>query len=464
MTAMSELLQMSVSELSELVHRRDISPVEVADAMLDHIDRENPRLNAIVSLAIDVREQAQRAADEIARGIDRGPLHGIPLTIKDTIETAGLRTTSGSKRRAEHVPVKDAPVVARLRAAGAIILGKTNTSELAMGLDCENPLFGPTNNPLEVTKSPGGSSGGEAAAIAGFLSPGGLGSDLLGSVRIPAHFCGIVSLKPTSGSVPLDGQFPEAVGPYALGATIGPMARSVSDLELLFDVMSGGPSPHSPFAPRARRVSEGELRDVRVAVYADDECASATPETVAAVQNAAAALRDAGLEIAEELPPGISRGPELWNALFGRGSVATLRSLYTGHEDDAGPIVRAILKKADADTQTLDDYLDAWTERDHLRAELLEYMEDAPLLLCPVGSVPAFEHGTRKVEIAGRSLSIFDAFSYCRTFNLYGLPVACVPAGRSPEGLPIGVQIVGRPFAEAMVLAAAKVIERINHE
>lgn len=455
---MSELTRKSVTELAATIRERKVSPVELANAFLERIAEENPRLNAIVTLAPDLLEQARAAEHAVAAGKPLGPLHGVPLTIKDTIATAGLLTTSGSKRRAAFVPAEDAPVVARLRAAGAIILGKTNTAEMALAYDTENPVFGPANNPLDPERSPGGSSGGEAAAIAACFSPGGLGSDLMGSLRVPAHFCGIASLKPTTGAVSMAGHFPEAVGPYSLGAVVGPMARTVEDLELLFGVVAEASLPSLPPLKAGGVRGEG-LPGVRVAVYANDENCPVTPETIGAVQFAAQALRDAGLEIVEELPPGIGPGPALWTALFAHGGVAQLRSLYAGFEDEAGPVARAITRRAETNAPTLDDFLDAWAERDRLRAELLAYMETAPLLVAPVGAIPAVPHGTRRVEVGGRSLSLFEAFGYCQTFNVFSLPVACIPAGHSPEGLPIGVQIVGRPFAEAQVLAAARVIE-----
>lgn len=465
MTGMFELTRKSVTALARMIREREASPVEVAEAFLERIAEENTRLNAIVTLAPDLLKQARAAEDAIAAGKPLGPLHGVPLTIKDTIATAGLLTTSGSKRRAAFIPAEDAPVVARLRAAGALILGKTNTAEMALAYDTENPVFGPAKNPRDLGRSPGGSSGGEAAAIAAYVSPGGLGSDLMGSLRVPAHFCGIASLKPTTGAVSMSGHFPEAVGPYSLGAVIGPMARTVEDLELLFGVIADGSLPSlSPLA--AGKVRGEGLRGLRVAVYADDENCPVTPETIGAVQSAARALKDAGLEIVEELPPGIARGPALWSALFAHGGVAQLRSLYAGFEDEAGPVARAIMRRSETNPQPLDDFLDTWAERDRLRTELLEYMETVPLLVAPVGAVPAVPHDTRRVEVGGRNLSLFEAFGYCQTFNVFGLPVACVPAGQSPEGLPIGVQIVGRPCAEAQVLAAARVVEitSLGHE
>src|SRR5215213_5305477 len=232
----TDITNKSLRKIARLIKRRELSPVEVVEAHLEQISRLNPGLNAIVTLAPDVLERAKVA--EQAKD-PSGPLHGVPITIKDTIETAGIRTTSGSVLRREYVPENDAPAVARLKAAGAIILGKTNAAEMAMDYTADNPLFGRTVHPKDPRLTPGGSSGGEAVAIATRMSAGGLGSDLAGSLRVPAHFCGIAALKPTTGRVPGEGQFPPSTGPYSLGAVIGPMARRVEDLRLLFRVLSG---------------------------------------------------------------------------------------------------------------------------------------------------------------------------------------------------------------------------------
>ncbi|HJP94051.1 MAG TPA: amidase, partial [Pyrinomonadaceae bacterium] len=248
-------MKTDLNTIARMIQRREVSPVEVVEAHLEQISRLNPELNAIVTLAPDVIDRAKEAERVVMRGDELGPLHGVPVTIKDTIETAGLRTTSGSRMRTEYVPEKDAPAVARLRAAGAIILGKTNPAEMAMDYTADNPVFGRTNHPLNAKLTPGGSSGGEAVAIATFMSLGGLGSDLAGSVRIPAHFCGICGLKPTTGRVSGEGQFPPSTGPYSLGAVIGPMARRVSDLRVLFRAL----------VPQAH---ESSLRDSRFAWYA----------------------------------------------------------------------------------------------------------------------------------------------------------------------------------------------------
>ena len=437
-----DLCDHSLTELAELIRKREVSAVEVVEAHLQRISTVNPALNAIVTLNPDVIEQARLA---------EGDLCGLPITIKDTIETAGLRTTSGSRVRADFVPAQDAPAVARLKAAGAIVLGKTNAAEMAMDYTADNPVFGRTVHPLNPALTPGGSSGGEAVAIATHMSPAGLGSDLAGSIRIPAHFCGICGLKPTTGRVPGEGQFPPSTGPYSLGAVIGPMARRVADLRLLFQMLSGD------------RQLEGDFRKgLRFAWYGDDGVVPVTDETARAVENAAAALRDAGLIGAERRPPHVERGNELWLKLFSRASVVQLRQAYAGRETEGGSFVNWRLRTADdVPPPTLDEYIANWMERDRLREELLRWMETTPLIVAPVGATPAYEHDTLKVTVRGSTMGTFRSFSYAQAFNVFDLPVVTVPAGRSNNGLPIGVQIVGRPFAEDLVLAAAEIAEQI---
>ncbi len=434
-------------KLVEAIRTRKISPVEVAEDYLRRISELNPSLNAIITVAPDVMDSAREAEAAVMRGDDLGALHGVPLTIKDTIETAGLRTTSGSTIRADYVPTVDAPAVTRLKAAGAIVLGKTNAAEMAMDYNADNPLFGRTNHPQDQKLTPGGSSGGEAVAIATGMSPGGLGSDLAGSVRIPAHFCGIAGLKPSTGRVPGEGQFPPSTGPYALGAVIGPMARNVADLRLLFEVLAGEVASNTDFK--------------RFAWYRDDGVVPVTNETANAVANAASALTDAGLIGEERLPPHVERGNELWLKLFSRASVVQLRQVYAGRESEGGSFVSWRLATADdVPPPALDKYIADWMERDRLREELLRWMESTPIIIAPVGATPAYAHDTLKVTVKGSTMGTFRAFGYAQTFNVFDLPVVTVPAGRSPDGLPIGVQIVGRPNAEEIVLTAAEIVEQ----
>ncbi|HVG34418.1 MAG TPA: amidase [Pyrinomonadaceae bacterium] len=457
----SDLTLTSATKLARLIRTRAVSPVEVMEAYLGRIEELNPRLNAIVTLAPDLLERARAAEAAVMKGAAKGALHGVPLTVKDTIETIGLRTTSGSRVRAGYIPQRDAPAVARLKAAGAILLGKTNVSELALDYESDNPLFGPSLNPHDHSRTPGGSSGGEAAAISARLSAAGLGSDLSGSIRIPAHFCGIVGLKPTAGSVPGPGQFPPAVGPYSLGSTIGPMARRVEDLSLVFSVIAGVRAHEELVSSPNRSEARQTLRGLRLAWYTDDQVSPVTESTRAAVQSAVGALEAAGLLASKQLPPGIERGPSLWMALFSRAILEPLQATYSGREMEAGELARFLLKSfADKPAPSMDELLSAWMERDRLRGALIEWMKDVPLIVAPVGATHAFEHGARRLLVSGQSVSVFRAFSYSQTFNVYGLPSVCVPAGRAREdGLPVGVQIVGRPFEEELVLAAAAVVE-----
>jgi amidase len=460
-----ELTTKSATELAALIRSRAVSPVEVVEAHLNRIERINPSLNAIVTVAADALEQA-RAAEAALMSGEIGPLLGLPLTVKDTIDTRDLQTTSGSRLRANHVPERDATVVARLKSAGAIILGKTNTAEMAAYYESDNPVFGHTNNPYDLSRTPGGSSGGEATAIAACLSPAGIGSDLAGSVRLPAHFCGITGLKPTTGRVSMDGHVPAAVSSLALGACIGPMARSVADLSLLFGVIAE--ATQFEMMDREASIDHGvaALRGQRVAWYADDGIAPVTRETHEAVGAAAKALLKAGFEVDEAKPPGVADGFRLWIELFSRAVTAQLHEFYRGREDQAGPQVSRMLGKfdeltdLDARVSEAEKLAAAVLERERLREELLRWMRATPVIVAPVGATCALAHGTQRVDVNGESISVFRALSYSQTFNVFGLPSVVVPAGRSAEGLPIGVQLIGRPFEERTVLAVAEIIEQ----
>ncbi|HXI61952.1 MAG TPA: amidase, partial [Pyrinomonadaceae bacterium] len=387
-----DLLSKSLPEVAFLITSRAISSVDLVETYLSRIEEVNPALNAIVTIGPDVLESARRCNSELERGNIIGPLHGIPITIKDTIATRGMRTTSGSRLCADVLPQHDAPVVTRLKAAGAIILGKTNVPEMAIPYETDNPVFGRTNNPHDLSRTPGGSSGGEATAIAAGLSPSGIGSDLAGSIRVPAHFCGIAGLKPTSGSVPMEGHLPVANGSLSLGASIGPMARRVADLALLFSVIAD--------KPEARFLDEAvnELGRVQVAWYTDDEVAPVTEDVANAVQHAVNILSEAGLNIVEERPPSISEGPRLWVELFSRVANEQIQSFYRGREQEAGPLVSALLpslhevateEKANA-AEALEN---AVLERERLREELARWMRQTPLMVAPVSATPAFPHG-----------------------------------------------------------------------
>jgi Asp-tRNA(Asn)/Glu-tRNA(Gln) amidotransferase A subunit family amidase len=450
-----ELTCLSAVELGRLIRARAVSPVELVEAYLRRIESVNPTLNAVVTLAPDALERAREAEAAVVRGETLGALHGVPVTLKDTIEARGLRTTCGSRVRAEYVAEEDAPAVARLRAAGAVILGKTNCPEFALDYTSENPVFGRTNNPHDLKRTPGGSSGGCAAAVATCMTAGSLGSDLAGSVRIPAHFCGVAGLKPTTGRIPRGGQMPPASGLYSLGATLGPLARTVDDLRLFYGVLAGETVVADENGVRA------SSKNLRVAFYADDDSMSVSAETRAAVENAARALNDAGLEVVEEAPPGVGEATGLWLSLFEYATQRFVRAAYAGREEDAGRAARVILERAERRGEpSLEKVLAAWEERDRVREALLRWMERTPLFVAPVGAIPAFRHEEfGRVEIEGRSVPTFRAFTHAHAANVFDLPAVCVPAGRTAEGLPVGVQVVGRPHEEWRVLAAARVLE-----
>lgn len=448
------------------------------EAHLRRIEAVDPSIKAFVALAADRALAEAREAERLLMRAARragsrdqpGPLLGVPISIKDAIEAADLPAVAGTRLRERHVPERDAPVVARLRRAGAIVLGKTNVPECALDWRTENPLFGRTSNPWDLERTPGGSSGGEAAAIAAGCSAAGIGSDLGGSIRVPAHFCGITGLKPTPGRVPATGHFPPALGPLAHGLTIGPLARHVEDLALLFSVMAGfDPTDPASMPLSGRPLATGppppgtktrRARPMRAAFYTDDGVAPVTAATRAAVERAARALEGSGVEVVETRPPGIEAAHELWAAWLARGGVQPVIALYDGREDLMGPLIRALRAQGQARPMSLEQYLTAWGERDRLRASIVAWMAEFPILLAPAASLPAFRHDHHgPFQVEGWTVDYVKAFSYSQAFNLLGLPAAVVPCGQTLEGLPIGVQVVGRPFRERRVLEAVAAIE-----
>jgi Asp-tRNA(Asn)/Glu-tRNA(Gln) amidotransferase A subunit family amidase len=448
--------------MAEQIRKKQLSPIELVDAHLARIENLNPRLNAFVQVdAEGARSQARAAEDAVLRGEKLGPLHGVPLSIKSSIGVAGLRREAGSKLRAGLVASHDAPLVSRLRKAGAIILGNTNTPELLMAWETDNLLYGRTNNPWDLSRTPGGSSGGEAAAIASGCSAGGAGSDGGGSIRVPAHFSGICGLKPTPGRIPATGHFPSSVGPFASIGVVGPMARTVADLKLLFEVMQGPDDGDPSSAPVPLRwPSHSEVKKLRVGYFEDDGRTPVTPETRAAVRTAAEALKRAGFEVQPFRPEGLEPARQLWWQFFGIAGGMLLGPLTKGREADLSPILKQFLSWVAAEpAHTGQTLLDAWIMRDGVRMEIFSQMREYPVLLCPVASIPAFRHGERSWEIDGQTVRYLDAWSYTEWFNLLGTPAAVVPVGRSKEGLPIGVQIVARPWEEELVLAVAAELE-----
>jgi len=459
---MRELNFLSAVSMAEQIRRKRLSPVELVESHLTRIEELNPRLNAFVQVDAEAARRQARVAEEAAgKGEKLGPLHGVPLSIKSSIEVAGLRCESGSKLRAGFVAAQDAPLVSRLRQAGAIILGVTNTPELLMAWETDNLLYGRTNRPWDVSRTPGGSSGGEAAAIAAGMSVGGVGSDGGGSIRVPAHFSGICGLKPTPGRIPATGHFPVSAGPFALLGVVGPMARTVGDLKVLFEVMQGPDDGDPSAAPVPVRWPENDaLKGLRIGYFEDDGRTPVTPETRAAVRTAAEGLRRAGFQVQPFRPEELELARQLWWKIFGVAGGMVLGPMMQGHEAEISPLLRRFSSwTAAAPSHTGESLLDTWVQRDLVRMKIFAQMRKYPVLLCPVAAIPAFRHGECSWEVEGKIVQYLDAWSYTEWFNLLGTPAAVVPVGKSPEGLPIGVQIVARPWEEEIVLSVAAALE-----
>jgi Asp-tRNA(Asn)/Glu-tRNA(Gln) amidotransferase A subunit family amidase len=449
----------TLQQIADGIRLKAFSPVEIIDAHLKRIESSEPRLNAFVHLdPHEAHIQASIAQSSILRGDPLGPLHGVPLTIKSCIDVAGWPAPAGSAIRLGYIPQRDAPLVTRLKAAGAILLGNTNTPEFLMAYETNNLLKGRTSNPWNVAYSCGGSSGGEAAAIASGCSAGGVGSDGGGSIRVPAHFCGICGLKPTPGRIPATGHFPAGAGAFSWIGVVGPMARTITDVRLLFEVMAGpdpGDALSSP-VPLHTQIKI-DLHVLRIGILESPALGTATPETHAAVQHAAKLLADQGFTLEPFRLDGLDRALELWWFFFGPVIGHLLSKAVAGKENQISPMLREYLSHAiSAEPITLDSFIEACAERDLLRAKILRQMQEVPILLSPVSSGPAFLHGEGNYRPA---TGYRDTMRYSQWLNLTGFPGASVPLGLSSEGLPIGVQIIGRPFEDELVLSVAEALE-----
>jgi amidase len=466
---MRRLTFLSAVSMAEQVRKKKISPVELVDAHLEQIEKLNPRLNAFVQ--VDA-ERALRAAHDAENSVIcektrqevLGSLHGVPISVKSSISVAGLRCEAGCRLREGFLAQQDAPLVARLKNAGAIVLGATNTPELLMAWETDNLLYGRTNNPWDLERTPGGSSGGEAAAIAAGMSAGGVGSDGGGSIRVPAHFSGICGLKPTPGRIPATGHYPASAGPFALIGAVGPMARTVADLKILFEIMQGPDVGDTCSVPvPVCWPSDGEIKKLRIGYFEDDGRTPVTTETRKAVRAAVEALRGAGFQVEHFQPEGLEEARQLWEKFFVVCGGMLLRPMFKGREADISPILKQFLDwSAAKPALTGKTLLDVWIRRDALRAQFFAKMQEYPILLCPAAAIPAFRHGERSWQVEGKTVHYLDAWSYAEFFNLLGNPAAVVPVGQSSEGLPIGVQVVGRPWEEEQVLSVAGTLEQLR--
>jgi len=441
--------------MATMVREGVISPMELLEAHLQQIERRNPSLNAFVMvLAESAREEARARAAAAARGEQLGLLHGVPVTVKDSFDVAGLPTQAGSRLRTGHPASADAGAVARLRGQGAIILGKTNTPEFLASYETDNYITGRTNNPWDVERTPGGSSGGEAAAIAALCSPGGIGSDGGGSIRAPAHFCGIAGLKPTPGRISGSGHFPSLGYPGGLTTVVGPMARTAGDLRLLFSVLAGFDAQDPFSAPAPLR--ETGLAGVRVGVWEQFYGVPVDPEIRLAVRQAASLLEGLQFPIDEFAPRGLERAPNVWAFLFNQWPSQATRTMVEGHERE---VHWTLAESLGAKEPAAGEVLTNLAARDRLRASLLRQMADVPVLLMPVCGIAAFRHRERKWEIDGQEIGLFQAMMPAVIANVFGLPAVTIPMGISRQGLPMGVQLMGRPFEDELVLELAVALE-----
>jgi amidase len=454
---MEEIVFQSATAMARAIRDRQISSEEVVDACLRRISAVNPQLNAVVQLPADAALQQARAADAaIARREIIGPLHGVPMTIKDTFDTAGVISTAGTLGRSAFVPTEDAVAVARLRAAGAILIGKTNVPELALAPETDNLVYGCTNNPYDLSRTPGGSSGGEGSIIAAGGSPIGLGSDCGGSIRIPANFCGIAGIKPTAGRVSRTGHFPPVTGVMNRLWHVGPLARFVEDLILALRVVSGVDGRDPVLVPMTLGdPTTVALNGLRVAFYTDNGILSPTSETAEVVKKAVEVVSKVVAHVEEDRPSGIEqtydimwglasaeRGADVEDALRTAGTTETHRYLKRFQQ--------AQLATEPMTPAGFGALMSRW---DMFCAAMIRFIESYDVIICPVVAFPAQRHGfiLEKDKDLG--------FSYCSSYNLTGWPAVVVRGGTSPEGLPIGVQVVARPWREDVAFAVAQYIE-----
>lgn len=482
---MNELVFLTAHELAQGIRDRTFSAVEVLDAHLSQIVKYNPSLNAIVTLDEErARERAKEADEALARGENWGAFHGIPITIKDYLATAQLRTTSSYPAFANHIPTEDATVVARLRAAGAIILGKTNMPMLAQGFQTDSPVFGRTNNPWNLAYTPGGSSGGGAAAVAAGLSPLDLGGDIGGSIRIPAHMCGIFGLKPTEYRVSNAG----VVGRKAGSLTsvrhlrvLGPLARSIRDLQLCLSLIEG--ADHRDWLVQSAPIEASDefpLSHYRFAWTDDFGGVPVTADTRITLEKLAQELEALGCRVERCHPPnlniaealrtyGVIVGTELGIAepLLKR-VLAPVFAKVMGSLLPESPLIQGILQGAKLKLRC---YVEALTHREALMGQLDAFFSEWDAWLCPVTCGPAFSH----VKLKGNLDSLFKelpvddqilpynvwGLTHAPLFNLTGNPVVVIPVGQNQEGLPIGIQVVGKRWRDRGLLAIAQLLSNV---
>jgi len=454
---MSDAIYWSACRIAREIRAGNLSSRDIVEACLERIEQVNPKINAVVQL---VGERARNEADELdrqtARGQFKGPLHGVPITIKDSLDTEGIISTGGTMGRKGFIPSQDAPVVARLRDAGAVLLGKTNTPELTFSGETNNLIYGRTNNPYDLERSPGGSSGGSAAVIACGGSALELGSDTGGSIREPAHLCGITGIKPTSGRTPRSGHIVSYGGGVLDSLTqIGPMARYVEDLALSLPLICGPDGRDPAVVPVAmRKPQDVDLSALRIAWYTDNGIVSPHDDIQRVVAETAQALQQQGLNLKAQLLPETRHLVNLTTQLreaTNAGFIMRLLERYDtrehGRELDGYLTEEGIANANRVDPALLEAV-------DEARSRALGFFSDYDAILCPTSFAIARPHQSSHGDS-------FDEWGYNQIHNLLGWPGVSVRAGTSAEGLPVGVQLVAAPWREDIALALAQEIEKL---
>ena len=458
---MTESFHFTIAETIEKYRSKEISPVELITAYCERAHVLQPALNAFVHLDCESAiARARQAESAILRGEKLSALQGIPLTVKSCIDVAGWPCPAGSLLRKDYVPITDATLVSRLENSGGIIVGSTNTPEYLMAYETDNRLNGKTCNPWNLSYSSGGSSGGEAAAIAGGCSMGGVGSDGGGSIRVPAHFCGICGLKPTPGRIPSTGHFPKASGAFSWIGAVGPMARSVADLQILFEVMAGPDNGDPLSAPVPVKIpSEKALQGMRIGVLQSSALGTATPETLEAVSRAGKLLANRGFRVEPISLNKLDDALALWG-FFWRVIGREIGGSTRGKDLLLSPMLAEFLAAIAAEPPiTLESFMIACVERDDVRIDILQQMRDVPILLSPVSSAPAFKHGAGNYR-SGDPFNYRDTMRFCQWLNPTGLPGLSIPIGHSLEKLPIDIQLIGRPYEEEQLLLVGQILEQ----
>jgi Asp-tRNA(Asn)/Glu-tRNA(Gln) amidotransferase A subunit family amidase len=456
-----ELIKQSVTEMARAVRAGEVSPVELVQAHIDRAEAVNPALNAIVLPRFEQALEEARAAERaLSNGGEPGPLHGVPYTAKECIEVAGMPCCDASRIFEGNVSTQDAVVVESLRDAGAILIGKTNIPEFAFHYDSNNLVYGATLNPHDRSRSVGGSSGGEGAALASGMSAFGIGSDYGGSIRVPCHFCGVVGIKPGRDVVPYTGHFPPQ-HPVSITrwSMIGPMARYVEDLELLLPIFARpNLARASDIMPRSFERADAD--GLPVAVFEDDGLAPVDDSCRRAVQMAADALRAEGHEVTEERPPMQAEVRDAFYAVALAETASMLRPFIGDRVGELSPQIARVLGRAAEADLGLAHYLGRMVEVTELEHVVYEWLERHPIAISPIASMPAFPVGTETLTIDGQEYEEIDLFSLSTYANAIALPAAAVPITRSEDGLPVAVQVIGRRGREMEVLAMAKKLER----